>query len=197
MSFVPMAAVDEVSGTIVSAETRVLAECFQGYTPFQENDVLFAKITPCMENGKAAIARGLVNGCGYGSTEFHVLRPNPGLLPEWIFAFLRQPAFREAAKASFTGTAGQQRVPVDFLKGVQIPVPPLVEQERIVRIMDEAEALRQLRAQADERTGSLEAALFEQMFGDREDAWPKDKFGNVGSLDRGRSQHRPRDEPSL
>src|SRR4030042_430614 len=142
VSFVPMSAVDESFGEIIGAEIRRLENIGSGYTPFCDNDVLFAKITPCMENGKAAIARHLENGIGYGSTEFHVLRPKKNVMPEWVFAFVRQPAFREKAKANFTGTAGQQRVPADFLKQTLIPAPPLSEQEGIVRILKEGDQLR-------------------------------------------------------
>lgn len=165
VSFVPMAAVDEVSGTIVSAELRKVVDCMKGYTAFKDGDVLFAKITPCMENGKAVIARNLVEGCGFGSTEFHVLRPKPGILPDWVFSFIRQPSFRHQAKANFTGTAGQQRVSSDFFRTVLIPVPPLPEQERIMRILDEAEALRRLRTRTDSRTIELLPSLFEETFG--------------------------------
>jgi len=93
--------------------------------------------------------------------------------------------------------ATRQRVNLSDFKTVQIPLPPLSDQERIVRILDEVEALRRLRAQADERCSKLVSALFDEMFGDPEDGWRNDKFGNVGSLERGRSQHRPRDESAL
>jgi len=166
VTFVPMAAVDEVSGSIVRPENRRFKEVAKGYTPFGENDVLFAKITPCMQNGKAAVANNLCNDFGFGSTEFHVLRSTGSVLPRWVFAFIRQPAFRSAAEASFTGSAGQQRVPADFLKTFPIPVPPLAEQERIVRLLDEADDLRKLRAQADRRTADLIPALFHEMFGE-------------------------------
>lgn len=166
VAFVPMAAVDEVAGSITRAVHRPYKEVAKGYTPFREGDVLFAKITPCMQNGKAAIARGLRGGLGFGSTEFHILRPSEGLLPEWVFALIRQPSFRSAAEATFTGTAGQQRVPADFLKAFPIPLPPLQEQERIVALLDEADELRKLRAQADRRTAALIPALFHEMFGD-------------------------------
>ena len=162
--FVPMAAVDEVSGTIARPENRRYSEVAKGYTPFRENDVLFAKITPCMQNGKAAVARDLRGGFGFGSTEFHVLRSAGSVLPRWVFAFIRQPAFRDAAEGSFTGSAGQQRVPSDFLKAFPIPVPPLAEQERIVKLLDEADELRKLRNQADRRTADLIPALFHEMF---------------------------------
>ena len=84
VSFAPMAALNEFKPEFQSLEVRPLGKVRKGFIHFAEGDVLFAKITPCMENGKAAIARGLVNGIGFGSTEFHVLRPREGVLPEWI-----------------------------------------------------------------------------------------------------------------
>jgi type I restriction enzyme S subunit len=188
VTFVPMAAVDEVSGTIVRPERRRYSEVAKGYTPFREKDVLFAKITPCMQNGKAAIARNLCAGLGFGSTEFHVLRPCSDLLPQWVFAFIRQPPFRSAAEASFTGSAGQQRVPADFLKKFPIPVPPLAEQERIVELLDEADEFRKLRAKAYRRTATLIPALFREMFGDpvkNPNGWPKSCLGECCELING------------
>lgn len=166
VTFVAMAAVDETRGRIAAAQLRPFAEVAKGYTSFRDGDVLFAKITPCMQNGKAAIAHGLHNGTGFGSTEFHVLRPHRFVLPEWVFAFIRQPSFRAEAQAHFTGTAGQQRVPAAFLRRVLIPIPPLAEQRRIVRLLDAAEELRRLRQEADRRTADLAPALFQEMFGD-------------------------------
>lgn len=182
VTFVPMSGVDEVRGTIARPELRQYSEVAKGYTPFKENDVLFAKITPCMQNGKAAIARNLRGGLGFGSTEFHVLRPTTSLSPEWVFALIRQPAFRSAAEASFVGTAGQQRVPADFLKTFPIPVPPSGEQKRIVKLLDEADELRNLRAQADSRTADLIPALFHEMFGDpstNAKNWPRETLGEL------------------
>ncbi len=189
ITFVPMAAVDEINGFIERPEFRKYGQVIKGYTPFRENDVLFAKITPCMENGKAAIARGLRGGLGFGSTEFHVIRPSASLLPEWVFALIRQPSFRTTAKANFTGTAGQQRVPTDFLKTFPIPVPPMAEQERIVRLLDEADELRKLRAKADRRATDVIPALFQKMFGDpatNSKGWPVRPFGELVSNQDGR-----------
>lgn len=166
VSFVPMAAVDEVAGVISSLESRPFSEVAKGYTAFQDGDVLFAKITPCMENGKAAIATGMVNGLGFGSTEFYVLRPAERVLSEFIFYFVRQPSFRAKAKANFSGTAGQQRVPKGFLEGFLIPLPPLEEQRRIIDILKRADSIRRLRQQALETTRALIPALFVDMFGD-------------------------------
>ena len=140
VSFVPMSAVDENRGAIASLEERPFSEVKKGYTPFRSGDVLFAKVTPCMENGKAAIAEGLRSGIGFGSTEFHVLRPNPELLaPEYVFHFVRQPWFRQQAASAFVGTGGLQRVPPGFFKRVRLPLPPLPEQQRIVEVLQAAD----------------------------------------------------------
>ena len=115
VTFLPMAAVSEVSGSIIHRETRLLRDVDKGFTPFQEGDVLLAKITPCMENGKSAIARNLINQRGYGSTEFHVIRPSALVLAEWVYAIVRTEQFRRAATSSFQGAVGQQRVPASFI----------------------------------------------------------------------------------
>ena len=166
VSFVPMAAVDERFGTIAVREERSLAEVSKGFTAFMDGDVLFAKITPCMENGKAALARNLTNGVGRGSTEFYVLRPGDRVLSEYIYHFVRQPGFREAAKRSFTGTAGQQRVPKSFMENALLPIPTLDEQRRIVDVLNRAARIERLRARAAERLREFIPALFIKMFGD-------------------------------
>jgi type I restriction enzyme, S subunit len=132
VSFVPMAAVDAEQGVIANPVDRLYGEVRKGFTPFSDGDVIFAKITPSMENGKAAIASSLTNGFGFGSTEFHVMRPNETVIADWIFHFIRQQSFRDEAKASFTGTAGQLRVPEKFLLNADIPLAPVPEQERII-----------------------------------------------------------------
>jgi type I restriction enzyme S subunit len=140
VTFVPMVCVDAGSGTIVEAGVRKLGQVRKGYTYFAEGDVLFAKITPCMENGKFAIARNLRNGIGFGTTEFHVLRPKDGLLSEWLYFWIKQKAFREEAATRMTGSAGQQRVPVGFLEEALIPLPALSEQQRIVAYLESVRA---------------------------------------------------------
>lgn len=134
VSFVPMEAVSETSGAIESAEEVVLEDVSTGYTAFEDGDVIWAKITPCMENGKSAVAKGLKNGAGFGSTEFHVIRPiDPDqTLPEYIWALLRLRSVRDAARRFFIGSAGQQRVPSDFLEDLVIPLPSPSIQRSIV-----------------------------------------------------------------
>ena len=137
VSFVPMADVDEKFGRIVGKQTRTYGEVKRGFTPFKEGDVLFAKITPCMQNGKAAIACGLIEGIGFGSTEFHVLRAGPVVTPEFLFAVVRLQSFRNQAISTFTGSVGQQRVPAEFLKQYRLPVPPKTEVLKFSRFLRE------------------------------------------------------------
>lgn len=132
VTFVPMDAVSDEYGVIAKPGMRPLGEVRKGYTYFAENDVIFAKITPCMENGKCAIARSLTNSIGFGSTEFHVFRAGPRASSEWLHCLLRSQQLRADAENAMTGAAGQQRVPRDFLLGYEIPVPPLPVQKRLV-----------------------------------------------------------------
>lgn len=134
-SFLPMANIDGKLGRIGKLETRSYEELRSGYTYFEENDFLFAKITPCMQNGKHALARNLIDGIGFGSTEFHVIRPSAEATPEYIDHFLKQPSVIRAAEQSLTGSSGQKRVPEDFLADLHIPVPPLHQQRKIVEIL--------------------------------------------------------------
>lgn len=132
VSFVPMAAVEAATGRVDVSQVRPYSEVAKGYTRFSEGDVLFAKITPCMENGKIAVARGLTNGAGCGSTEFHVLRPLGDASSELAMYYLLQDDFRKKARRHMAGTAGQLRVPAWFVSEAPFPLPPLPEQHRIV-----------------------------------------------------------------
>jgi len=135
IAFVPMAAVDGINGKVSEAELRRAGEVGPGYKQFREGDVIFARITPCMQNGKAAIYLGTPT-YGYGSTEFHVIRAGPEVSAEWVHRLVRTRGFRLSAVEHFTGTAGQQRVPASFLKAVPIPVPPLDEQTNAIEKVD-------------------------------------------------------------
>ncbi len=185
VSFVPMAAISGLSGTITDRQTRRFAAVKRGYTSFLNNDVLVAKITPCMENGKAAIARDLVGGVGFGSTEFHVLRPSHIVIPEWIHYFVRREAFRQEAKRNFTGTAGQQRVPAAFMEKVFIPISTLSEQRHIVDLLSRAEAIVNLRFEAQKKAAEIVLALFLDVFGDpttNPKGWPVERLGDIATV---------------
>ncbi|MED4534169.1 restriction endonuclease subunit S [Metabacillus fastidiosus] len=135
-TFIPMPAVSDKTGEIENPETREYGQVKKGYTFFIEGDILFAKITPCMENGKIAIAGNLLNGFGYGSTEFHVLRTNPYINSKLVYYLLRSNKFRLLAKNEMTGAVGQQRVPKTFLENYSFPLPPKEEQDFMVELLD-------------------------------------------------------------
>ncbi|MEO8138475.1 MAG: restriction endonuclease subunit S [Gemmatimonadota bacterium] len=156
VTFIPMAAVDEVAGAITNRDTRAYGEVRKGYTAFAEGDVILAKITPCFENGKVAIATGLENDLGFGSSEFHVLRPLGGVIAKYLYHYLRQPGFREEAANHMTGTAGQERVSVEYVREHEIPIPPVPEQWRIV---EKVEALLTQVSSARERLGRVPRLL--------------------------------------
>ncbi|EPR0954801.1 N-6 DNA methylase [Campylobacter coli] len=132
VSFIEMASVSD-KGYIQSKIDRSLNEVRKAYTYFIENDILIAKITPCMENGKCAIAKNLTNNIGFGSTEFHIFRAKTGLDSSFLFYNLNQQNIREKAALAMTGASGHKRVPISFYENLTIPLPPLEIQEKIVQ----------------------------------------------------------------
>lgn len=168
VSFIPMRAVDDTNGVVVAPEVRAYGEVKTGYTCFLDGDVIFARITPCMQNGKSAIANNLVNGVGFGSTEFHVIRPGPDIDARWIHHLLRHREFIDDAAKHFTGTAGQQRVPASFLRAKKILVPPITEQYRIVAELDalqtEVDALKRHQCDTAAELDALLPALLDRAF---------------------------------
>lgn len=135
VSFIPMADVTD-SGQWINRQERSLADVRVGYTPFRDGDILFAKITPCMENGKGAHVVGLRNGVGFGSTEFHVLRARGSNNARFVFHWLQAPWTRTRAVAFMGGSAGQQRVSRDFFSNFRIKYFQREEQARIAAVLD-------------------------------------------------------------
>ena len=168
VSFVPMPAVEAMTGRLNAGDGKRFTDVKKGLTPFSEGDLLFAKITPSMENGKIAVAKGLIGGIGFGSTEFHVARPHAEMASEYLLFFLMQQAVRDEAKSNMTGTAGQRRVPTDYFASLPFPLPPLPEQRRIVEEIEKqftrldaaVEALRAAQAKLKRyRASVLNAAV--------------------------------------
>ena len=146
VSFVEMASVSE-KGFITNKTDKLLKDLKKGsYTYFAENDVIVAKITPCMENGKCAVATGLTNGLAMGSTEFHVFRASEGINGRFLFALLNREGVRKEAENNFTGSSGHRRVPAAFYENYKIPVPPLTEQTALVAQIEAIE-LKMVEAQ--------------------------------------------------
>lgn len=139
VSFIPMDKVNE-DGTTSRFEVRSLSEVKKGFTYCQDNDVLFAKITPCMENGKGAVMTGLSNRIGFGSTEFHVLRPKEGVTtPTWLYHLTKMDLFRLDAAKNMTGTGGQKRVPTQYLENFMVSTPSFDLQNQFMELASQAD----------------------------------------------------------
>ena len=135
VSFVPMEAVGENGGLNLD-RTKPLEEVGSGYTEFENGDVVIAKITPCFENGKSAIASGLKNGVAFGTTELHVLRAGKRLDMRFLFYLTTSHTFRMLGESEMYGAGGQKRVPPEFAKDFRVPLPPIEEQQTIARFLD-------------------------------------------------------------
>ena len=135
ISFVPMEAIGEYGGLCLD-QIRATSDMGQGYTEFDHGDILVAKITPCFENGKGALATDLLNGVAFGTTELHVLRSAPNLEPHFLFYFTVTRLFRGNGEGEMYGAGGQKRVPSDFCKNIQVPLPNMEEQRVIVDFLD-------------------------------------------------------------
>jgi len=152
ISFIPMEVIDECYSEIASMSEKTIGES-SGFTRFQDGDLLWAKITPCMQNGKSVVVRGLTNGLGCGSTEFFVIRPRTSQLSiDYLQALLHMKAIRKTAMLYFGGSAGQQRVSVNFLENFNVPLPPIEKQKEIAHHVAE---LRQ-KAKALQQEGRLQ-----------------------------------------
>lgn len=130
ISFIPMESIDEIYSEVSKLEDTTI-ENASGFTKFKEGDLLWAKITPCMQNGKSAIAKNLTNGLGCGSTEFFVMRnKDERLAIEYLHVILHMKCVRETAMLYFGGSAGQQRVSSAFLENFNLPLPPKISRLR-------------------------------------------------------------------
>jgi len=164
VSFVPMADLGEHSMYFEARQTRRLGEVASKYTAFADGDVLLAKVTPCFENGKAGVARGLTNGLGFGSSEFYVLRPGPLVLAEWVYMWVASARFATWAIPQMTGTGGLQRVPRATVEEFRIPVPPIqIQAEVVAEVKAEqaaVDASRELIGRFEEKTGATLARVW-------------------------------------
>lgn len=186
VSFVPMEDLGIGVKYLQAKNTRLFGEVSGSYTYFADGDVLLAKITPCFENGKLGIARGLTNGVGFGSSEFIVLRPMPELDAEFLYYYLARPTFLEEGVKTMTGAVGHKRVAKDFIESYTIPLPSRSEQRDIVAILDEAfAAIATSKANIESSLKSakeLYAGQMQALF-NQEDCWERVKLEDL--LERG------------
>lgn len=130
VSFLPMEKISE-DGSLQLDDAKDISEIHGGLTPFEDGDIIVAKITPCFENGKGALCKGLRNGIGFGTTELHVLRPKRSFNGEFLFYWTRSAPFYQMGESMMYGSAGQKRVPIEFIKSFKIAYPSLNEQIEI------------------------------------------------------------------
>ena len=186
ISFIPMQNVGEHGELDASLYITPPEAQKKGYCSFMEGDVLLAKITPCLENGKGALVKNLYGGKGVGSTEFHVLRPKGEIVHrQWLYFYTVSPTFRKACQKNMTGSGGQKRVPKQYLRHYEISLPSLSEQN------SQAATLMRLRDQVSDRRAQLlkldelVKARFVEMFGNpivNDKQWPIVKLGNIASI---------------
>jgi type I restriction enzyme S subunit len=197
VSFVPMEAVGEYGGLRLN-EARPLNEVKNGFTYFRNGDVLVAKITPCFENGKGAIAAGLENGVGFGTTELHVLRPKQKIDQRYLFYLTISYAFRQIGKAHMYGAGGQKRVPEDFIRNLRHPIPLIVEQRAIATFLDQeteridsliAKKERQIELLQEKRTALISHAVAKGLSflnsASPKESWSEARLGRFIKLQRG------------
>nr|WP_256735233.1 restriction endonuclease subunit S [Variovorax sp. dw_954] len=164
VSFLAMGDISE-DGHVQTKQVRTYEEVATGFTSFTDGDVLVAKITPCFENGKGALVAGLLGGLGYGSTEFHVLRANSAVVtPAFIYWVTRTDAFRLEGERNMLGSAGQKRVPTDFLRRYPIKVPTIREQHEIAALLKAVDNKLVLIARQIEATQTLRQGLTQSLF---------------------------------
>lgn len=166
VSFVPMANVSE-DGEIITNDVRRYGELKKGFTYFENGDVLLAKITPCLENGKGAVAKNLKNNIGFGSTEFHVFRPNTSkVLSEWLYYFTHWEIFRKNCENNMMGSAGQKRISKTYLENYEVKLPDIKTQKEMVSVLDLTSHLISIKNQQLEQLDLLIKSRFVEMFGD-------------------------------
>ena len=139
VSFVPMECVG-VDGSFTIRENGLVSSYYKGYTYFRDGDVLLAKITPCFENGKAAIAEGCKNGIGFGTTEFHVARPKEGVSNSyWVKYMLKNDSVHDLATINMTGSAGQKRIQTPFFEKLTVFCPPIELQNQFAEFVKQVD----------------------------------------------------------
>lgn len=165
VSFVPMECVG-VDGSFTIKETGKASDYYKGYTYFKDGDVLLAKITPCFENGKVAIAEGCMNGIGFGTTEFHVSRPKEGVSTSyWIKYMLKNDLVHNLATINMTGSAGQKRIQTPFFEKLKVYLPPIEQQNQFAEFVKQVDKSKVVVQKALNETQTLFNSLMQEYFG--------------------------------
>ena len=214
VTFLPMSAIAENLGGIYEKACREFQDVAKGYTYFEENDILFSKITPCLQNGKHTLATELAGHFGFGTTEFHVVRASPDVDNRFLFKVLTQPTNIEKCVRSFSGTAGQQRVQPEVIRVLRVWLPPLPEQRAIADVLDSIDDAIERTEAVIGATETLRDSLLHELLTRGVPGWhtewkdvpgigtiPADwdvvRLDEVATVERGKFAHRPRNEPKF
>ncbi|RBI49060.1 restriction endonuclease subunit S, partial [Xanthomonas oryzae pv. oryzae] len=222
IGFVPMSHAPTNFRGPLNYEARRWHEVKKAYTHFENDDVIFAKVTPCFENGKAALVAGLPNGAGAGSSEFHVLRRrDAGISPSYLLAVIKSAQFLREGEENMTGAVGLRRVPRAFVENFPVRLPPEAEQKRIAQKLDALLAqVDTLKARIDAipallkrfRKSVVHSAVIGRLSADLRvpiekseeqeqlgplESWREVTLASLGELSRGKSKHRPRNDSRL
>ncbi len=189
VTFLPMEDLGVLNKVVHGAKKKQLKDVAGSYTYFAENDVLLAKITPCFENGKIGIARNLINGVGFGSSEYIVFRSRRNIDPEFLYYFLSRSQFRDEGKKHMSGAVGHKRVSKEWIENYLIPLPPLPEQKRIVAILDEAfEAILKAKANAEQNlknSKELFESYLQEVFDNKGEDWVENILEDIADVEYG------------
>ena len=164
VSFLPMSNVSE-NGKIDLSINRNIDDVRKGFTFFKDNDVIVAKITPCFENGKGAPVFGLLNGVGFGSTEFHVLRPKNTVNTVWLYHVTMLSKFRLEGERKMTGSGGQRRITKDFINNFKLNIPPLSLQDEFADFVAQVNKSQLAIQKSLEELETLKKSLMQEYFG--------------------------------
>ncbi len=164
VSFVPMTDISGHSIHFKPKEIRRIREVYTGYTYFREGDILLAKVTPCFENGKSGICKNLKNRIGFGSSEYHVLRPTKNILPELVYHIISSETFIKLGEKQLTGTAGLRRLPKYFVDNFKIPLPPIPIQQKFSDIAEQVEEMKENTKKTKGNSDELFNSLMQKAF---------------------------------
>ena len=190
VSFLPMEDLDIKAYYTEPKQHRLFSDVQSSYTYFTNGDVLLAKVTPCFENGKIGIAHNLINGIGFGSSEFLVFRLKEAILKEFLYYYLQNKTFVKEAIKNLTGSSGLRRVPKTFVENSKIPVPSIAEQEKIVAELDCLSGIIEKKKQQLKEYDALAQSIFYEMFGnpvDNDKGWETRILKDVSTLLNGRA----------
>lgn len=203
VSFITMSDVSD-DAKLIRYQPKLYKEVSNGFTAFKDRDVLVAKITPCFENGKGALVDNLINKTGFGSTEFHVLRPKKYGDEVYIYYHTITDRFRKIGEKNMTGTAGQKRISADFVRGFLIPYPRNdIERKKITDILSTWDKAIELKEKLIEQKKEQKKGLMQRLLTGKvrlpgfKGEWEEVTLGEISEISTGNKDNKDKDDNGL